>query len=479
MRAGCTTRGETASPLAVFLVSLVVLLAALFLIWPVWRAFLPLEIIRSEGFSAYHADTALNAPGRLYPATDGLIANNYPPLYYFFLGGFALLIGDAVYIGRAVSLLATLGLGIAAAFIVRLFGASQIAAILAAAWYVATMARFYDEYVGTNDPQLLGHMVMAIGLIWFLSRYKANRSVEPAVLVMVIAGFFKQNIAAIPVAALIWLALDDWHKGLRAAIFGSVVAAAGLAICAWLWPNFVDDLLLPRTYHMDRALSFVRSANRWLPALTIWALWAWLERQSKTAQFTILHVGTSFALFLLQRSAEGVGSNGQFDLVFAIAIGIGLAFDRLPFLAIWKRLEPARVRLIILAVLLAGLIASPRMEFAYVIFSSDYRALAAHNSAITRTEADRLALIPNPIGCWNLVICRMAGKAFVWDYFKVSQMVATGEYSQDEIAAMMRLRNISYERIDPRTRTDSLFRRCPMVWRGASQYQVSFSLTCD
>jgi hypothetical protein len=193
----------------------------------------------------------------------------------------------------------------------------------------------------------------------------------------------------------------------------------------------------------------------------------------------MLHVGTSFALFLLQRSAEGVGSNGQFDLVFAIAIGIGLAFDRLPFFAVWKRMEPARVRLIILAMLLAGLIASPRMEFAYVIFSSDYRALAAHNSAIARTEADRLAIIPNPIGCWNLVLCRMAGKAFVWDYFKVSQMVATGAYTSDEIAAMMRLRNISYERIDPRTRTDSLFRRCPMFWRGASQYQVSFSLTCD
>ena len=61
------TRGEAVSPLVIFLVLLLALLAALFLIWPVWRAFLPLEILRSEGFSAYHADTALSAPARLYP----------------------------------------------------------------------------------------------------------------------------------------------------------------------------------------------------------------------------------------------------------------------------------------------------------------------------------------------------------------------------------------------------------------------------
>ena len=72
---------EAVSPLVTALLSILVALAALFSIWPVWRAFLPLEIIRSEGFNAYHADTALSAPGLLYPPPDGLIANNYPPIY--------------------------------------------------------------------------------------------------------------------------------------------------------------------------------------------------------------------------------------------------------------------------------------------------------------------------------------------------------------------------------------------------------------
>jgi hypothetical protein len=471
---------DAVSPSIIALVSFLVLLAALFLVWPVWRAFLPLEILRSEGFDAYHADTALSAPAHLYPPPDGLIANNYPPLYYFLTGGLAQLFGDAVYVGRAISLLATVGLGIAAALIVRVFGGGKTAAFLAAGWYVATMARLYDEYVGANDPQLFAHLIMAVALLWFISRYKAGRSVEPAVLVMVFAEFFKHNVAAIPIAALIWLALADWRKGLRAALFGAVAMAAGLATCAWLWnPYFIGDLLLPRTYRIDRALSFLRSANRWLFALVLWLAWALPERQSQAARFTVLHVSASFALFLLQRSLPGVGSNGQFDLVFALAIGIGLAFDRLPFYVARMGWEPGRIRLVALAVLLAGLIASPRLEFAYVLFSSDYRALAANYAAIARAEAARLAAVPHPIWSWNLVITRMARKAFVYDNFKVSQMVATGGYSWDEIVAKMRAQSISFEPVDGRTRADSLLRRCPTLrWSLRSKFELSFTLEC-
>jgi hypothetical protein len=53
----------------------------------------------------------------------------------------------------------------------------------------------------------------------------------------------------------------------------------------------------------------------------------------------------------------------------------------------------------------------------------------------------------------------MAGKPFVFDHFKVSQMIATGAYSRDEIAAMTSAQNISFEAVDPRARMDSLFRR--------------------
>ena len=340
-------RGEAVSPLVIALLSVLVVLAALFLIWPVWRAFLPLEILRSEGFNAYHADMALNAPGLLYPPPSGLIANNYPPLYDFLIGGFARLFGDAVYVGRAISLLATIGLGVAAASIVRQFGGGPIAAIVAGSWFVATMARFYDDYIGTNDPQLLAHLIMAVGLLWFIARYNANRSVEPAVLVMVVAGFFKHNVIAIPVAALVWLALDDWHKGFARGAFRSRCRCSRTGhVRLALEPIFCQRHAFAADLPRRSRSVFYPSHEPVGPCASFVGLWAWLERQSKAARFTMLHVGASFVLFVLQRSAQGIGSNGQFDLVFAIAIGIGLAFDRLP-LYVGRRIgwQPARIQL--------------------------------------------------------------------------------------------------------------------------------------
>ena len=73
-----------------------------------------------------------------------------------------------------------------------------------------------------------------------------GRTVEPAVLVMVLAGFIKHNFITLPLVALIWLALENWRLGLRAALVGAMAAAIGLAICAWLFaPYFMADLLMP------------------------------------------------------------------------------------------------------------------------------------------------------------------------------------------------------------------------------------------
>src|SRR4029077_5082285 len=106
----------------------------------VWRAFLPMEIWGNEGWNAYHADQAMRGSG-LYPPPDGLIANNYPPLSYYLLGGRGGLFGAPLYVGRALSILATLGIGAAAAAIVRHLGGSRAARLIAGFRFVATQGR--------------------------------------------------------------------------------------------------------------------------------------------------------------------------------------------------------------------------------------------------------------------------------------------------------------------------------------------------
>src|SRR5215210_6342790 len=170
-----------ATRLTTVLIWSIAALACLFLVWPVWRAFLPLEIWGNEGWNAYQADAAMRGTG-LYPSPDGLTSNNYPPLSYYLIGWLGRLFGDPLYIGRAVSLIATLAIGAAGAAVVRQFGGTRAACLVAGFWFVATMARFFEFYVGMNEPQLFGLAVMSGGFAWFLKRHAEGRTVEPAVL---------------------------------------------------------------------------------------------------------------------------------------------------------------------------------------------------------------------------------------------------------------------------------------------------------
>src|SRR5271170_5271363 len=96
-------------------IALFALLAVYFMVWPVWRAGFPIEIAQNEGWNAYHADAAMgatNGAAALYPPSDTLIVNNYPPLSFYVVGTIAKVTGvDALYVGRVMSLVAVVVLG--------------------------------------------------------------------------------------------------------------------------------------------------------------------------------------------------------------------------------------------------------------------------------------------------------------------------------------------------------------------------------
>jgi hypothetical protein len=84
-RTACATpvRRKIHNPLYLrFLQWLLYAIASLALIWPVYRAFLNIEITDNEGWNAYFADAAMGKMP-LYPSTAQLITNNYPPLSFY------------------------------------------------------------------------------------------------------------------------------------------------------------------------------------------------------------------------------------------------------------------------------------------------------------------------------------------------------------------------------------------------------------
>ena len=67
-----------------------------------------------------------------------------------------------------------------------------------------------------DDPQLVGHAMMVAALVWFLRREARGKSAVPPILAMAAVGFYKHNIVAVPVTALLWLVMQDWRRAVVA-----------------------------------------------------------------------------------------------------------------------------------------------------------------------------------------------------------------------------------------------------------------------
>src|SRR5260370_19821013 len=94
-------------------------------------------------------------------------------------------------------------------------------------------------------------------LVWFMAGEGAAKSVVPPILAMAAAGFYKHNIAAVPLTAVIWLAIKDWRRAVVPIAVGAGAAALGLMICVAIY----GDVFLANLF-AARALSRVPAINR-------------------------------------------------------------------------------------------------------------------------------------------------------------------------------------------------------------------------
>jgi hypothetical protein len=247
--------------------------------WTVYRAFLNVEIENNEGWNAYFADAAMGKMP-LYPSTDQLITNNYPPLSFYIVGLVGRFIGDPVLAGRLLSLVAVVAIATAIALSVRRLGGSGVAARISGAFFVATMSRFFMPYVGMNEPQLLSEAIMAFGFLGFLIARSNDRGYVGPVLVMALAGFVKHNIIAMPLTVFLWLALYRRREAVKCFYVAAIAIMTGTAICYALFGgNFFLNILSPRQYSLKRALHIFGELE-WVSVGLVACLYnAWARRR--------------------------------------------------------------------------------------------------------------------------------------------------------------------------------------------------------
>jgi hypothetical protein len=436
----------------VIYLTLLALTAAWFLAWPVWRAGFLIEIWPTEGWNAYFQDAA--AAGRpIYPAIDSLVGNNYPPLSFYAIGLLGKILGlDNLFVGRAVSLIALASIAVEIFLAVRILVGGRVGAAVGALWYLAIMARNSTVYIGTNDPQLAGEAIMGAALLWFLSRCRAGTSPTPALLLMVLAGFWKHNMVAIPFTAILWLFMERSRFAVFATLTSAAACVAGIVCCVVVFgTDFVWNLFAVRQYALSNLIGNIGHLQWPALALVIWAGWALDNGKSEAARFTALHIGLSLVACLLQWFGHSVGLNAEFDLILALGIGIGVVFTRIETTRVASRIGGRWSRDLLVATLLLRLVIADRQETALLILSSQFRSFLYTNQQAVLADASNVAAIQGDVACEVKLVCRRAKKPFVVDEFKMEELVATGRATKAQVAEMLRARQIDTFAATPAT----------------------------
>jgi hypothetical protein len=369
-------------------VAALVLLTALSLLGPAYRSLFLFEINLNEAWYAYHAQAILDSRP-LCPSADQLITNDYPPLSFYVMALLLKLTGGPIWAGRLLSFVALLCLALEIFLILRMLGVRALFAVIATLSYLATMGRLFDDFVWVNDYQLLAHAVMTLGFLCFLHAHATgSRWFVGPVLLMVLAGFFKHNIVAMPVAAVLILASENRMNAVRFTAVGVALAGVGLLTCVlYFGPEFMSNVFAPRPYTVFRSLKALEDLHKVPVQFIVWALYAATMKDGSRGRIVNILCAAGFVESIVTRGAEEVHYNAGFDLVIALHLGFGAALDRICKFGVADRWGASAVRALIVAGIALRLLLGGESDSFHVLYSAAFRDRLAVAAATTIEEA--------------------------------------------------------------------------------------------
>ncbi len=384
----------------------------------------------NEGWNAYFAQAATQ--GALYPASSSLMTNNYPPLSFYFVG---LLGGDAIIVGRIVALISFLLVAAMVALAALRMGCTWTEGVFAALLLTSCLL-LTSDYVGMDDPQLLGHAVAMGGMLVVLREPRVPRTMVIAALIFAIAFFIKHNLVLLPIAAGLWLFLLDRRLCITFAISGAVFLLTGMGLFREVFGvGLFTQLAAPRLYHTG---SIGVMLWEWLP----WAavpiggavLLAVLARRDRYATLCVIYAAIAVGAGIFFLGGDGVDVNALFDADIALSLSAGVLLNR----TVRNASRPV----------LAVMYALPLAALVFVL-SPDWRASDywLHPMADDLdTARHEIALVRNakgPVICEMLSLCYWAGKPAEADLFNLGQQYATGARSDAALASLLDHRAIA------------------------------------
>jgi hypothetical protein len=412
-------------------------LALVLVLYPLIRAFFDFEIDFNEGWNGYFQLRAL-AGQPLYSGYPPYFANNYPPLSFFLIGALGGLVGDPVLAGRLVSLAALAAIALACAHVVRAAGGGKWERLLALATCVLLFACFATDYLGMDDPQLLGQAFAAWALAVHLGGGPSVRRTLLTAVLVTVSVMTKHNLILVPLL----ITADVLLRGpgrTRAAWVGSglVLGALAFGLLAALAPAALGQILAPRSWEVDRAFLFtVEILARYQAPIAVVGAGLYAARKRRPAGLVLAYLISAIALGAAWSGGAGTDINVFFDITIALAVGAGLVAIELRD----RGFGPRPLALFALLANAGALFFAPQ---ALGRFGVDMAGEMADRERLFREDTAWLRAKPGTVVCQSQLLCLRAGKPLFYDSFNATQAMRFGHLPKDTLTGMLARREIA------------------------------------
>jgi hypothetical protein len=391
---------------------------------PFTRAFFLFELSYNEGWNVYNASAVVNHQ-LLYPVAYGWTTVNYPVLSFFVMAGLHRLTHEYLFTARVLSLVSVLGCSALVGAIVRRLGAAWQASVLAGLFCLALFCSNADGYVGMDDPQMFAQVFFLAGLLVYVGNRRSFSAIGCAALLFVMGGCNKHNLIDFPLAVLIDLCFVSWLRAVWFGLCGVLLAAIAVVLNVhYGGPYFLSQLLAPREYGIGKSFEMLGIVlGPVLLPLCVAVFMAIKVRRDAGLRIAAILLATTVAIGGYFSGGHGVAINGLFGSLLAVAILVGLFFDRSDFFG-WKwqgRCVATWAPPILFAWLTIPLIISGNVN--------PVGALRETASAQRRFagEVKTLRSLPGPALCESLLRCYFSGKPYLYDPFNATRLIGLGK----------------------------------------------------
>jgi hypothetical protein len=399
------------------------------------------EINYNEGWNVYNTDRLIHE--KVIYDDNYWRVNNYPIGSFLIIAGVNFLVDDLLLSGRLVSLVSFAAIGVFAAIAVPRLGGARTDAMFGAGCAMGFCYLIAPAWIGADDPQTLGEAVMLGALVSYIIRPPDRLNLLRTALLVVLGGFIKHNLVAIPAAIALDLAFRSPRRllfwlascaGFTAGFLGLTQLVAG--------GDFIGHLLSPRIfswygvrYHLMKyvrlfkfpLIAFVFSTFLVLPAYPRIIL-----------SWGIISIITASIL----SGFEGASYNMFQDAAVFLGVAAGILMSEL------RKIEVSSRWIQALATALPLLVAQPILARAPSAAAQAYNARALLDSGRKKQEvfladAKFLADRHGPAICESLLLCYVARKPFILDPFNSRQYMLSGRLDDGELIGRIAAREFS------------------------------------